>query len=150
PGCLPARAGGRRRPHRRLHLLADRGGRRRLRGQRDRPRRRRPGEVVLRGTTHAARVPGQPMSQGERARKMVAEGAVLLDVRTPREFSAGHLEGALNIPVQELAFRMGDLPEGKPVVVYCHMGPRSAVAAAMMRARGIEVLDIGTMAAYQS
>ena len=39
---------------------------------------------------------------GPQARKLVESGAILLDVRTPAEFAAGHIEGALNIPVQEL------------------------------------------------
>ncbi|MFT5050312.1 MAG: hypothetical protein ACI8QZ_001713 [Chlamydiales bacterium] len=46
------------------------------------------------------------------------EGAFLLDVRSAREYAAGHLEGALNIPVGDLAQRLEEVPRGRPVVVY--------------------------------
>ncbi|MFN7700729.1 MAG: rhodanese-like domain-containing protein [Deltaproteobacteria bacterium] len=81
-------------------------------------------------------------------RRRVAEGAVLLDVRTPGEFADGHVNGAKNIPVQELAHRVAELPRGVSVVVYCRSGARSATAAQMLRARGHEVLDVGPMSAY--
>ena len=86
-------------------------------------------------------------SNGE-ARRRVAAGAVLLDVRTPGEFSEGHLQGARNIPVQELANRLAELPKGSDVVVYCRSGGRSAVARQMLEGRGHTVLDVGPMSAY--
>lgn len=81
-------------------------------------------------------------------REWVAKGAVLLDVRTPEEYGAGHLPGAKNIPVQELASRLAELPPRAPVVVYCRSGARSAAAAQLLRARGHDVLDIGPMSAW--
>lgn len=88
------------------------------------------------------------MSRLSEARQRVARGAVLLDVRTPEEFARGHIEGALNIPVQVLAARCGELPDGAAIVVHCKSGVRSAAACQLLRARGHDVLDIGTMAAY--
>lgn len=82
------------------------------------------------------------------ARQLVAEGALLLDVRTPPEFEGGHLPGATNIPVQELAFRLDEIAAGRKVVVYCRSGARSAVAKKLLESEGHEVLDIGTMAAW--
>lgn len=81
------------------------------------------------------------------AQQWVAEGAMLLDVRTPEEFRSGHLRGAVNIPVQELADRIDEIDADR-VVVYCRSGARSARAAQMLRAAGKEVLDIGTMARW--
>lgn len=81
-------------------------------------------------------------------RKLVAEGAILLDVRTPGEFQEGHVEGARNIPVQELGTRLREIPKGASVVVYCRSGGRSAMAAQMLRAQGHSVLDVGPMSAY--
>ncbi len=81
-------------------------------------------------------------------RKRVAEGAVLLDVRTREEFAGGHVEGALNIPVQELASRLHEVRKGAAVVVYCRSGGRSATAAQILRAQGHDVLDIGPMTAW--
>ena len=78
------------------------------------------------------------------ARALVANGALLLDVRTPEEFDERHIDGALNIPVQELAARILELgPKTRPVVVYCRSGARSATAAALMKGAGYEVADIG-------
>lgn len=84
---------------------------------------------------------------GADARKMVADGAVLLDVRTPGEFAAGHIDGALNIPVDELPRRLDEVgARDKPVVVYCRSGRRSAQAAGMMRQQGFQsVHDLGGM-----
>jgi rhodanese-related sulfurtransferase len=80
------------------------------------------------------------------ARKLVASGAMLLDVRTPEEFAAGHIEGATNIPVQELGARLAEVPKHQPVVVYCASGGRSARAAAMLRQAGVgQVHDLGAM-----
>lgn len=86
-------------------------------------------------------------AQSSEARQRVAAGATLLDVRTPMEFSMGHVEGAKNIPVQELAARLREIPKGD-VVVYCRSGARSASAAQLLRGQGYEVLDIGPMGAW--
>lgn len=85
------------------------------------------------------------VSAGE-AKTLVKQGALLLDVRTPQEFSSGHLQGAKNIPVQELGSRMSELPPtSRSVVVYCRSGGRSASAARMLRSSGYQVHDLGAM-----
>jgi rhodanese-related sulfurtransferase len=65
-------------------------------------------------------------------------GLVVLDVRTPQEFAAGHVPGAINIPHDQLANRLGELPASrdKPVVVYCRSGRRSALAEDVLRQGG--------------
>lgn len=86
----------------------------------------------------------------EEAHAIVAAGGTLLDVRTPGEFSTGHLEGARNIPVQDLGARLRELDRAKGVVLYCRSGSRSAHAAALLRQAGFQsVVDIGTMARYR-
>jgi len=85
---------------------------------------------------------------GADARNWIAQGALLLDVRTTGEHAGGHIEGARNIPVQELGARIGELPRGRQVVVYCRSGARSAAAASMLRSAGFEVLDLGPMHAW--
>ena len=82
---------------------------------------------------------------GKVARELVAEGAQLLDVRTPSEFSQGHIDGALNIPVGEIQGRLSELTsKSKPVVVYCRSGGRSAKAAKLLTTAGFEaVYDLG-------
>jgi phage shock protein E len=81
---------------------------------------------------------------GARARELVAAGATLLDVRTPGEFSGGHVSGAQNIPVETLPAGASKVSKDKPVVVYCRSGARSARAASALREVGFtEVYDLG-------
>jgi rhodanese-related sulfurtransferase len=80
---------------------------------------------------------------------LVADGAQLIDVRTPAEFSAGAIPGALNIPVQELQGRLDEVARDRPVVVYCRSGGRSGNAKRMLNAAGIEAVhDLGPMSAW--
>ena len=76
----------------------------------------------------------------------VANGALLLDVRSPGEFSGQHLEGAVNIPVGELQSRLGELGDtSQTVVVYCASGVRSKAAAQVLQAGGFTgVHDLGS------
>lgn len=64
----------------------------------------------------------------------------ILDVRTAREFGAGHLEGASLVPVQDLHGRLSELAAHKrePVLVYCATGNRSTVAAKLLIDAGFE------------
>ena len=87
---------------------------------------------------------GPPRITGVEAKRLVGAGALLLDVRTPAEFAGGHVEGALNIPVQVLATRLEEVgPKEREVVVYCLSGGRSARAAGELRAAGYTVHDLG-------
>lgn len=85
-----------------------------------------------------------PFASKHNGRELVANGALLLDVRTPEEFADRHLDGAVNIPVQELGARVRELgAKDRPVVVYCRSGARSASATKLLKNAGYEVLDIG-------
>lgn len=69
---------------------------------------------------------------------------LLLDVRTPEEFAGGHIPGAVNIAVQELAQRLDELPGDQPIVIYCRSGNRSAQAAQILAGAGYtKVYDLG-------
>lgn len=70
--------------------------------------------------------------------KAEASDLLLLDVRKPEEFAAGHVPGAINIPHDQLASRLAELPASrdKPVVVYCRSGRRSALAEDVLRQGG--------------
>jgi len=87
---------------------------------------------------------------GATARQLVSEGALLLDVRSRAEYQENHLEGAVNIPVQELDQRLSELGEKvRPIVVYCRSGNRSARATSLLRSNGFaEVKDLGAMSRY--
>lgn len=65
-----------------------------------------------------------------------AERPVVLDVRNLNEYEAGHLAGALNIPVDELRFRLDEVPEGRPIVVHCRSGFRSHLALRILKENG--------------
>jgi rhodanese-related sulfurtransferase len=94
-----------------------------------------------------AMVARSEVAQAADAHRMVARGALLLDVRSEGEYAHGHLPGAVNIPIDELAYRLGELgPQNRPVVVYCQGGERSANAAKLMRSSGFRrVFDLGAM-----
>lgn len=83
----------------------------------------------------------------EAAKEALSEGdAELIDVRTPREYEQNGLEGATNIPVQEMSERFDDVgAKDDPVVVYCRSGNRSAKAARMLEEQGFEkIYDLGS------
>ena len=63
------------------------------------------------------------------------KGLTILDVRTPREFAAGHAPGALHIPVDELLDRASEVPDG-PVLIVCRSGRRAKNAAEMLIRQG--------------
>ena len=67
----------------------------------------------------------------------------LLDVRTPQEFSAGHIPGAVNIPVDELRPRLEELPRGKAIAVYCQVGQRGYLATRVLLQAGFPAANIG-------
>lgn len=63
---------------------------------------------------------------------------ILLDVRTPEEFKAGNIAGALNIPVDELRCRITELPKNKNIYVYCQVGLRGYLASRILLQNGFE------------
>ena len=84
------------------------------------------------------------------ARQLVQAGARLIDVRTPSEFAAGHIPGAINIPLQQLDSRLTELqPKETPVVLYCRSGNRSGSAARMLKNAGFTAVhDLGPMSRW--
>ena len=70
------------------------------------------------------------------ATRLINGGAVVVDVREPAEFAAGHLADSRNIPVAQVAQRAGELPAGKPVIVLCASGTRASRGAAALRKAG--------------
>jgi len=56
--------------------------------------------------------------------------------RTPSKYDDGHIEGALNIPVQEIEDRLDDLSKNDEILVYCRTGNRSSTAIEIMQANG--------------
>ena len=65
----------------------------------------------------------------------------VLDVRTPQEYAEGHVPGAVNVPQDQLASRLAEVPKDKDVVIYCRSGRRSALAADVLAANGYSRLS---------
>ncbi len=77
---------------------------------------------------------------------------LLLDVRTPAERARGALEHSVGVPLNHLEERVGELPAGRPILVYCAGGYRSSIAASLLRRHGIESVSelAGGMTAWET
>jgi rhodanese-related sulfurtransferase len=89
---------------------------------------------------------------GARARALVQDGAKLVDVRTPAEFSQGHLPGAVNVPLQQLRAHIDTLgAKEQPLVLYCASGTRSALARSVLKGAGFrQVFNLGSMTRWNA
>lgn len=80
----------------------------------------------------------------EELKAVKARGAILVDVRSPGEFSQAHAPGSRNIPLDQLGTRMMELDRAKPVIVCCASGGRSGMAKQMLEREGFpEVHNAG-------
>lgn len=76
--------------------------------------------------------------------------ALLLDVREPHEWDAGHAPDAVHIPLDTLPARLDALPSDRPIIVVCRSGRRSARAAALLTTAGYDARNLtGGMTAWQ-
>jgi hydroxyacylglutathione hydrolase len=79
------------------------------------------------------------------------DAPLIVDVRSEREWNAGHIDGALHIPLGELTKRAAEIPRDRPVATMCEAGYRAALAASMLARAGIDRLSsvTGGMAAWR-
>lgn len=86
-----------------------------------------------------AQAPGVTDISQEEFVAAAPESSLILDVRSADEFASGHVPGAINIPVNELASRLGELrtSANQQVVVYCERGGRAGKAASVLLSAGI-------------
>ena len=69
----------------------------------------------------------------------ISSGAALIDVRTQSEYSSGHIDGAANLPLQNIqAGLLPNMDKDKTIYVYCHSGNRSTQAAALLKKAGYQ------------
>ena len=99
------------------------------------------------GTTRSA---GAAIQKVDAARAVgLLAGRVVIDVRTPAEYAAGHIAGARNIDVEAADFgsKIAQLDRQAPYLVYCHSGRRSGIAATELAKAGFtDIVDAGAMA----
>jgi rhodanese-related sulfurtransferase len=77
--------------------------------------------------------------------ELLAKGAIIVDVRTEREFNSGHVKGSVNIPLDKLAKNTSKLKKDKPVITCCASGARSATAKKILTNKGfVEVYNAGS------
>lgn len=86
----------------------------------------------------AAAVAVAPMSQEALLEHQSShpEHLYVLDVRTPQEYAEGHVPGAVNVPHDQLASRLAEVPKDKDMVLYCKSGRRAGIAADLLAAAG--------------
>lgn len=84
------------------------------------------------------------MSGNSKAKELLDQGAVIIDVRTPGEYAGGHVAGSKNIPLNTIGNRVDEIKKmKKPVVLCCASGARSGQATSMLQRQGVECANGG-------
>ena len=90
-------------------------------------------DAWLAGGRDVQRVASLETAEAERS---IGAGAIAIDVREPSEVLEGKVPGALEIPLGQLQDRLGEVPEGRPLVAYCAAGNRSSTAISLLERAG--------------
>lgn len=78
------------------------------------------------------------------------DGMVVVDVREPEEWDAGHIDGAVHIPMMQVPERFAELPEADRFLVVCKVGARSARVTMFLQQQGVDAVNLaGGMAAWE-
>lgn len=80
----------------------------------------------------------------EKVADLLTKGALIVDVRTPQEYKAGHITKSVNIPLNLIPNKVNELKrKNKPIITCCRSGARSGMAADQLRRAGIEAENGG-------
>lgn len=82
--------------------------------------------------------------------KLLAEGAIVVDVRTKGEYVSGHAKGSINIPLDQLEKELHRLKREKTVITCCASGMRSSSAASILRNHGFQAHNGGPWSRVQA
>ncbi|MCW2788404.1 MAG: sulfurtransferase [Aeromicrobium sp.] len=94
--------------------------------------------------------PGIPTTDVTTIPDPIPGDLVVLDVREDHEWAAGHIAGAVHVPLADLPARVGELDPTVPTLVVCHVGGRSARATQWLHAQGHDVTNVaGGMEAWE-
>ena len=92
--------------------------------------------AMLAGCGQSPAGAGVDISVDEALRLWQNKEAIIIDVRTPGEYRDGHIPGVVNIPLDELEKRIGEIPKDKKVVLICRTGSRRAQGTRLLRSKG--------------
>ena len=92
--------------------------------------------LILAGCGQSPAGASVDISVDEALRLWQNKEAIIIDVRTPGEYRDGHIPGVVNIPLDELEKRIGEIPKDKKVVLICRTGSRSAQGTRLLRSKG--------------
>lgn len=98
--------------------------------------------VADKSAAPARAIPAGRVSPRALSSRMKKDDAIILDARPALEFSSGHLPGALNVPLETLEERLGDLDKAKRVVVYDRLSERTAKAGELLLQKGFAVEEL--------
>lgn len=83
-------------------------------------------------------------------RELMENGAMIIDVRTPAEYKAGHIDGSVNIPLDKIDKSVKKIKSKKKMVITCcRSGRRSGMAANILKSKGVEAVNGGGWASLQ-
>lgn len=82
--------------------------------------------------------------------QLVKEGALIIDVRSPGEFSGGHIKGSKNIPLDSLGQNLNKIPKDKVIITCCASGMRSGVGKGILKSKGYTVHNGGGWASLNA
>lgn len=84
-------------------------------------------------------------------KEALSKGALLVDVRTKKEYEAGHIEGSLNVPLDTITSQLPIIKKrGKPVIIVCASGTRSAIAKGILKNADVEVYNGGSWLSFKN
>ena len=90
-------------------------------------------------------------NKSESIQEFVEKGAVIIDVRSPGEFTGGHIKGSKNIPLNEIGAKINEIKKiNKPIIACCASGMRSSQATSILKQNGVDAINGGGWQSLQS
>lgn len=84
-------------------------------------------------------------------KELVSNGAIIIDVRSPGEYMAGHIQGSKNYPLDTIRSKVNEIKRlNKPVITVCRSGTRSGIAKGILKSSGIEVYNAGAWSSLKN